>query len=88
METQLLMICWTMLGRRPTRFKGDAVLRRCSVDVTSLTKKKEKSEPASPVKSLFKVLPRDVKLEDGPLAVGGSVITPTVLFKESIKAVL
>lgn len=50
--------------------------------------KVRKSEPASPVKSLFKVLPRDVKLEDGPLAVGGSVITPAVLFKESIKAVL
>lgn len=52
------------------------------------SKKERKSEPASPVKSLFKVLPRDVKLEDRPLAVGGSVITPTVLFKESIKAVL
>lgn len=86
------MLCWTMLGRRPTSFKGDAVLRRRGVDLTSLGKKRgkkrEKSVQASPVKSLFKVLPRDVKLEDGPLAVGGSVITPTVLFKESIKAVL
>lgn len=55
------------------------------------TRKKKKgkaSDPASPVKSLFKVLPRDVKLEHGPLAVGGSVIAPAVLFKESIKAVL
>lgn len=89
------MLCWTTLGRRPTRFKGDAALRRRRVDLTSLRGKKKKkrekretSVQASPVKSLFKVLPRDVKLEDGPLAVGGSVITPTVLFKESIKAVL
>lgn len=69
---------------------GNAAMDFASLTTTTkkVEKKVEKCDPASPVKSLFKVLPRDVKLEHGPLAVGGSVITPTVLFKESIKAVL
>lgn len=50
-------------------------------------KRKDTSDVSSPVESLFEAFPLDVKLEDGPLAVGGGIVTPSVLLEESIKAV-
>lgn len=50
-------------------------------------KRQRKSLVSKPVKSLFEAFSLDVKLEDGPLAVGGGVVAPTVLLQESIKAV-
>lgn len=52
-------------------------------------KKKEKktSDHSSPVKSLFEAFPLDVKLEDGPLAVSGGIVAPTMLLEESIKTI-
>lgn len=44
-------------------------------------------DPCPPVKSLFEAFSLDVKLEDGPLAVGRGVVTPAVLLQESIKPV-
>lgn len=54
---------------------------------TSQLVRKTNKHPSSPVKSFFEALSLDVKLEDGPLAIGGGVVAPTVLLKESIKAV-
>lgn len=51
------------------------------------TGRKTNRHPSSPVKSFFEALSLDVKLEDGPLAIGGGVVAPTMLLKESIKAV-
>lgn len=44
-------------------------------------------DPCAPVKSLFEAFSLDIKLEDGPLAVGGGVVTAAMLLEESIEAV-
>lgn len=44
-------------------------------------------DPCAPVKSLFEAFSLDIKLEDGPLAVGGGVVTTAMLLEESIEAV-
>lgn len=51
------------------------------------TQQKSWLDPCPPVKSLFEAFSLDVKLEDGPLAVGRGVVTPAVLLQESIKPV-
>lgn len=58
-----------------------------STSKENCSKNKKTSDPPSPVKSLFEAFPLDVKLEDGPLAVGGGVVAPTMLLEESIKAI-
>lgn len=50
-------------------------------------KKQKTSDHSSPVKSLFEAFPLDVKLEDGPLAVSGGIVAPTMLLEESIKTI-
>lgn len=42
----------------------------------------------SPVERLSEILPLDVELEDGSLAVGGGVVAAAVLLQEGVKAVL
>lgn len=51
------------------------------------TNKQKNSPPFSPVKSFFEVFSLDVKLKDGPFAVGGGVVAAAVLLEERIKAI-
>lgn len=43
---------------------------------------------ASPVERLSEILPLDVELEDGSLAVGGGVVAAAVLLQKGVEAVL
>lgn len=42
---------------------------------------------SSPIQCFFEAFPLNIKLEDGPLAVRGGVVTSSVFFQESIKAI-
>lgn len=61
----------------------------CQKKSFPLIRRQQKSwlDPCPPVKSLFEAFSLDVKLEDGPLAVGRGVVTPAVLLQEGIKPV-
>ena len=66
---------------------GVVLKKSTSKENCSKNKKENTSDPPSPVKGLFEAFPLDVKLEDGPLAIGGGVVAPSVLLEESIKAI-